>query len=69
MTTDTRRYLAAVACGLAVVLLAGCRAPLVAVTKIYTVHQYGLDGNRVDVEVLKEQDITPQTTGVTIKAK
>jgi len=28
-----------------------------------------LDGNRVDVEVLKEEDITPQTTGVTIKAK
>jgi hypothetical protein len=40
--------------------LCGCRSPAVQVNKVYIVHQYGDRDNRVGVEVLKEQDISPQ---------
>lgn len=38
----------------------GCSAPAVSVVKNYTVHQYGVDGNEVKVEVLKDETISPQ---------
>jgi hypothetical protein len=41
-------------------LCGGCRAPAVQINKIYIVHQYGADDNRVGVEVLKDETISPQ---------
>lgn len=40
-------------------LCGGCSAPAVQVNKVYIVHQHGTQGNRVDVEVSKDEQITP----------
>lgn len=41
-------------------MLTGCNAPMVEVTRIYHVNMYGAEDNQIAVEVLKEQDFTPQ---------